>query len=428
MSPSLPADFESWFACRSAIEGLRAGVPNRFSVAALGCSQPKIIQDFEAQLPSIQSGQPARGLLIRGGFGAGKSHALQYLGAIALHNGFVCSRLYVSKETPLYDPVKLFSSAAESASIPDRAGNAFVELANKLVFNSPTFRDLERWVNQPANRIDPRFAASLLLFEKFAADHEFRDQMIRFWAGEKLPVAAARKRLREIGETYASVHLSARELAVQRFRFAARLIRAAGYAGWVLLVDEVELIGSYSLLQRARSYVEIARLMNAAKEPGFGVFPVLAVTDEYGSVVLEDKGDLDKVPLVLAERALDSNSPHPDAARAGMQILNSGGFSLKAPDETVLDETYEMVRGLYARAYQWETPVLEIDIRREQTTPLRTYIRTWITQWDLKRLYGADVAAVETESYHNLYVEEEDEQGGPETESDASIREDLTSL
>ena len=112
-----------------------------------------------------------------------------------------------------------------------------------------------------------------------------------------------------------------------------------------------------------------------------------------------------------------------------MQILNAGGFALKAPDETVLDDTYEMVRSLYTRAYQWDAPLLEDDIRREQTTPLRTYIRTWITQWDLKRLYGADVAGIETEAYHNLYVEEEEDQpSDQETESDASIREDLTSL
>ena len=37
---------------------------------------------------------------------------------------------------------------------------------------------------------------------------------------------------------------------------------AAGYSGWVLLVDEVELVGRYSFgPQRARSYAELARLM-----------------------------------------------------------------------------------------------------------------------------------------------------------------------
>ena len=43
---------------------------------------------------------------------------------------------------------------------------------------------------------------------------------------------------------------AAAELAEQRIRFAGRLFRAAGYAGWCLLLDEVELIGRYTPLQR----------------------------------------------------------------------------------------------------------------------------------------------------------------------------------
>jgi hypothetical protein len=44
------------------------------------------------------------------------------------------------------------------------------------------------------------------------------------------------------------------DLTRQRLRFVPRLIAAAGYSGWVLLLDEVELVGRYSVLQRRRSY------------------------------------------------------------------------------------------------------------------------------------------------------------------------------
>ena len=52
---------------------------------------------------------------------------------------------------------------------------------------------------------------------------------------------------------------------MQRFRFVPRLMAAAGYKGWIVLLDEVELIGRYSLLQRAKSYAEVARWVRGAE-------------------------------------------------------------------------------------------------------------------------------------------------------------------
>ena len=46
------------------------------------------------------------GLLLGGGFGAGKSHLLTHLGHLAMSDGFVVSTVVISKETPLHDPVK----------------------------------------------------------------------------------------------------------------------------------------------------------------------------------------------------------------------------------------------------------------------------------------------------------------------------------
>ena len=40
----------------------------------------------------------------------------------------------------------------------------------------------------------------------------------------------------------------------QRTQFLTALLHAAGYAGWCLLFDEVELIGRYTPLRRALAY------------------------------------------------------------------------------------------------------------------------------------------------------------------------------
>ena len=82
---------------------------------------------------------------------------------------------------------------------------------------------------------------------------------MRFWSGDRLAVAEVRRHAKWAGMGRpALAAVAARELARQRFRFLARLFVAAGWAGWLVLFDEVELIGRYTLLQRGRSYAELA--------------------------------------------------------------------------------------------------------------------------------------------------------------------------
>src|SRR5215211_9153 len=241
-------------AARRAVEALRSGVPSRAAVTALGAAQTDIEDRFGAILDRIRDGSvgPPRpgGLLVGGGFGSGKSHLLEHLTHLALQADFVVSRVVISKETPLYDPVKVFRAAAESALLANgyEQGSALGEAAAALDPDSAAWVELSRWVNSTQ--------AALLLFGRLGAnDGELAEAIIRFWSGDPIRVTDLRRRLRETGEArFALPAVRARELARQRLRFAARLFTAAGYAGWVVLFDEVELIGRYSVLQRGRSY------------------------------------------------------------------------------------------------------------------------------------------------------------------------------
>src|SRR5215216_5765806 len=100
---------------RRAIEALRSGVPNRDAVLALGCAQTEIEDRFRRQLESVQRSAPhapmTHGMLVQGGFGAGKSHLFEYLQHLALAENFVCSKIVISKETPLHDPAKMYRAA-----------------------------------------------------------------------------------------------------------------------------------------------------------------------------------------------------------------------------------------------------------------------------------------------------------------------------
>src|SRR6266446_6126403 len=104
--------------CRRAIEALRSGVPNRDAVRVMGCNQGAVERLFIDKLRQVAdylaADKQVNGLLVSGDFGCGKSHLLEYLEYCALLEGFICSRVVISKETPLYDPARLYRAAIES--------------------------------------------------------------------------------------------------------------------------------------------------------------------------------------------------------------------------------------------------------------------------------------------------------------------------
>jgi hypothetical protein len=283
---------------RRAIEALRNGVPNRDAVKVMGCVQPTVEKKFREQLElaagQLQKDKQVPGLLVTGDFGSGKSHLLEYLERLALSQNFVCSRVVISKETPLYDPVKVYRSAAESAVVPGLTGQAIQEMALKFRPNSKEYAEFERWCIRVESKLSPIFPATLLLHERLAGDPEMVERITSFWSGERLAVSDIRVGLKKVGLTSAfrlkAVKL--RELALERFLFTSRLILGAGYRGWVLLLDELELVGRYSLLQRAKSYSELARWTGQLEGEQYpGLITVFAITADFETAVLGEKGD-----------------------------------------------------------------------------------------------------------------------------------------
>ncbi|MBI3246177.1 MAG: DUF2791 family P-loop domain-containing protein [Deltaproteobacteria bacterium] len=393
---------------RRAIEALRAGVPNRDAVLALGCEQPAIEERFRTQLQEAKEGAPkgtqAAGFLIAGDFGAGKSHLLEYLQHVALAERFVCSKVVISKETPLYDPAKFYRAAVRTAVAPGRRGAALTEVAAQLDPRSDAYTELSAWAHSPSSGLNSRFAATLFLFKRLGMDVETRDRLISFWSGDPLDAGEIRKLLKSCGEraTYTIEKITQRDLALQRLQFVSRLTTAAGYAGWVLLVDEVELIGRYSWLQRAKSYADLLRWMG--KLPGQqspGLLTVFAIMSNFESYIIEERNDLETVPSKLRAKGLEDMAKQAERA---MRLIQREKARLQAPDLQAIRQTCKKVRSIHATAYDWQPPALAVE--RSGITSMREYIKRWITEWDLKRLDPSYTVELEQTALTQNYDEE----------------------
>jgi P-loop Domain of unknown function (DUF2791) len=411
-----PGSVADQLKCRRALEALRAGVPNRDAVAALGSLQTGVEDHFSELLDALSSrvsdagstphgasgpgtsahaasgtsaDQPGMsGMLIGGGFGSGKSHVLEHLAHHALEANFVVSKVVISKETPLHDPVKVFRAAIDEARVPGRPGSAIDEIAAGLQTGSPEYAALYRWLHTEGVPVDNRFAASMFLHEYARGDAEFADRIVRFWAGDPLPVADLRRRLKEAGAaaTYRIASVKDRDLAVQRFRFVSRLMRAAGYAGWVILIDEVELIGRYSFMQRAKSYAEVARWVRGDREDHAApVCAVLTTVEDFEAQVLVGKNDVELIPKKLRMKGTTEGDVLAVGAESGIRIIERSQLRLQPPDRDELDRTYAKLKAIHGTAYGWEPPDVE-GLERLPSNRMRQYVRAWINAWDLCRL------------------------------------------
>ena len=408
-----------------AIEALRNGVPNRDAVTVLGCNQPEIEDKFRRQLEStkhaLASGDRNEGIMVAGDFGTGKSHLLEYLMHLALEQNFVCSKIVISKETPLFDSAKLYRAAAEAAIVPGKRGSAMTEIATTLKFNSQDYADFYQWTHQEAG-LNARFAATLFLYERMSNDPELSNRIIRFWSGDKIDSGEIKKYLKACREpvTYKIDKISAKELALQRFKFAARLILAAGYSGWVLLIDEVELIGRYSLLQRAKSYAELARWMGKLEASNVaGLTSVFAIIQAFQSIILEGKDDFEKVPNRLRAKETESDLLLASQAERGMRVIQNEFKLLKTPDKDVLAQTYEKVKSIHARAYDWDPPSVQ-SIENMSSARMRQYVKGWITEWDLKRLDSGYIPKIEVGGLEPNYTEDKNLEVETEGGSDSN--------
>ncbi len=401
---------------RRAVEALRSGVPNADAVSALGSGQSDIEDRFAGLLEAVTdpvAGRRGRAsMLLGGGFGVGKSHLLTHLGHLARAAGFVVSTVVISKETPLYDPAKVLRAAVVSAVDPSGAREVIVEAAAALDPDHPGYAELLRWLRGPGRDLNERFEATLLLHERLSkatvadGDEDFLDTITRFWSGDPLPMPDLRRQLRAVGEakTFTFAPVTVKELARQRLRFLPRLLRAAGYAGWVVLLDEVELIGRYSLLQRGRSYAELARWLDGdpgeagerdTREP---LVVTVAMTDDFEAAVLVGKNDREALPARLRAKETSEYAEVAALAEDAMAHIERDLVSLVPPDEAELARVYGILRELHGAAYDWDPPDVA-GLERLGATRMRQYVRAWINEWDLVRLdpgYRPTTDVVET--------------------------------
>lgn len=373
---------------RRAIEALRAGVPNGDAVRALGSDQSDIIDAFDRKLQNaaeIHAAQ-ATGFVISGAFGSGKSHLVEELHQRALAANFVSSKVAISKETPLHLPTRIVQAVVGAMQAKDKPEGLLLDMLLSYNSGRPAARDLQKWCGSSASGVSVTFGALLELRDAGIEDLEVVDLVLRYLSCETVQIGSIRRRMAELGVRSPTEVVSAVDRPWQTIKFLSRFCQVNGYRGWAIFLDEAELISKYGPISRARAYEQLGRWLGLRTDhrvPGTAV--IATVIDDFSVAVLEAQGDRWQVPELLSRGRKAADIKGVPFAKDAIAAIDNA-LHLAPMDISQLRKAHDVLREAHSRAYGWDAPELEVQFR--SSNPMRLYVRRWINEWDLRRLYG----------------------------------------
>lgn len=373
---------------RRAIEALRAGVPNGDAVRALGSGQSEIIRVFEDKLENAASIKAAEstGFVISGTFGSGKSHLVEELHQRALAGNYVSSKVAISKETPLHLPQKMVQAVVGSMQAKDKPEGLLLDMVMGYKSGGPAAQDLRDWCGTAASEVSVMFRSLLDLRDAGVEDLEVIDVVTRYFSGETVPVTTIRRHILDLGLDLKVEAVPAALRPWQTMRFLTRFCQVSGYRGWAIFLDEAELISKYTPLSRARAYEQLGRWLGLRTDHRLsGTAVVATVVNDFAYEVLGSKGDRWQAPELLERGRRYADIVGAPFAADGIEAIDNARY-LEDMTSEQLRKAHDILREAHGRAYGWEAPVLDISFRQHQ--PMRLYVRRWINEWDLRRLYG----------------------------------------
>ncbi len=355
------------------LESLRSGVPSAALAERLAIGRERLLERAD----QVLAGGLVHPLMVCANYGDGKTHFLEAVAVKARQAGWVVSTVSVSREVPLANLDKFYGAVAAATRLPDSSVSGLAPLLNKVRERGRARTNLDG--------VPERLRYVLDAYCLDSVDH--RDELLGELSGR--PIGSLSKILHDaFAHAVKFERFSPTQDAIGYFRLMDRLVTLAGYRGWVLLIDELELLGKTGIGQRARAYSNLARLIHGA-EPLEHTWVVAALASNYYPEVIDARQDPTAAPEWLAKRARSDEAA--DATRGIQVLLQAERLAPLSPDE--VDHLLRMVRDAHAAAYAWTPPEVEpylaaVRHLAKSGAPVRTRIRAAVQWLDLWMQYG----------------------------------------
>ena len=365
---------------RHIIEALRSGVPSRAVGQYFSEARPRIMREISDRLDSVCDAGKSSGMIISGKYGEGKTHLLNTVFNLAHSNNMVVSYLSLSKETPMDKLYLVYQKVIQNTYLPMRQQPGFMQELEKISANSPVASEMLVYALQQLETDKLYY-----LFRSYL-NTEDSDEKFLLQAdleGDFVANAALKKIYRRIfNETVKyKVNFTKAKHCGDYFKFMSHLFTLMGYHGWVILIDETELMGRLGKKARLNAYRNMARFLLPERCPE-NTFSIFALSASYTEDVIEAKHEYENLEAVYPDE--------PEPARTVLDLL------VKAPQlvpltKEEISSVLGKIQDFHGRAYEW-TPNLSLASLTESTQSggylLRTKIRAAIEFLDQLYQYG----------------------------------------
>lgn len=387
---------------RVIVEGLRSGIPYRETAAAMTIGREDNLRAVASLMDTVSQGKRPKswGQVIRAQYGEGKTHLLHAVAEQAWDANWVVSLVSMSKETPLdrLDHVypKLIANSLRPGSRQMGLRDVIFEALKspRLLAEAAVLELSER---------------TLTVLNNLALQNVGADELLDDISGTFLSLADLKRIHRENFRKTAKIAATRIKDEIPSYlRLVDWLISRAGYGGWLLLMDEVELIGKFGRGARARSYANLGRFLEGV---GSHTVSLWAVAGNFHTDVVVARKDSDQAPAWLNLRPKEASQA--PLARLALQELATAR-PLDPPTSAQLRELVGRVWDLHQAAYQWQAPESReqfYEVVKSHVGSLDARVRTWtrvaLSVLDLWFQYGVQVGGVSSDQLPEVDLTEE---------------------
>lgn len=392
------------FEARHVIEALRSGIPSRAVGQYFSEARPQIMKTISTQLDEVCESRKSNGMVIAGKYGEGKTHLLNTVFNLAHSNNMVVSYLSLSKETPFDKLYLVYQKLMSNTFLPKRLQPGFVQELEKMSANSPLAIEMQVYA---AGQLETDKLYYLLRSYLNTEDQDEKFLLQADIEGDFIGNVALKQIYKRIFNQTVKykVNFSKIKHSADYFTFLSHLFVRMGYNGWVLLIDETELIGRLGKKARLNAYRNMARFLlpDSSME---SVYTMFALGASFVEDVVESKHEYENLAAVFPENQEPMKS-----------VLDA---IVKAPQLLPLNraEIYEVlakVKDFHGRAYNWK-PDVAVETIADATELggylLRTKIRAAIEFLDQLYQYGeagdARIGALKGEAFEEEMTSLED--------------------
>ncbi|MEY8322379.1 BREX system ATP-binding domain-containing protein [Lachnospiraceae bacterium 54-11] len=383
---------------RHIIEALRSGIPSRAVGQYFSEARPRIMREISDRLDTVSEQGKSSGMIISGKYGEGKTHLLNTVFNLAHSNNMVVSWLSLSKETPMDKLYLVYQKLIGNTYLPKRQQPGFMHELEKISSNSPVANEMLLYAAKQleTDKLYYLFRSYLNTEdsdEKFLLQADLEGDFIA-----NVPLKKIYKRIFNQTVKY-NVNFTKTKHCRDYFSFMGHLFTQMGYHGWVILIDETELMGRLGKKARLNAYRNMADFLLPEKCPE-STFSIFALSASYAEDVIEGKHEYENLAMIYPEA--------PEPAKTVLDMLSRAPQLLPLTRDEIHEILYK-IQDFHGKAYEW-TPGLSIDSLTEATQSggylLRTKIRAAIEFLDQLYQYGKAGKTTINELGEEVYTED----------------------